>query len=125
MAITAERTLAILQTHGVDAVFRAHATSVYDPATGQTTHTGTADHPHRIVPPYKSGGTAAERFGGVDGVVTAEAFSAVSPSGMTIVPAVGMDLVYDGKTWTITGVNPIRNNMGVVLYELALQGKAG
>lgn len=125
MAITAERTLAILQTYGVDAVFRSYAVSSYDPSTGTTTRSGAADHSHKIIPPYMPGQTAAERFGGADGVVTAEAFSAVSPSGMTVVPAVGMELIYDAKTWTITGVKAIRNAGGVVLYELALQGKAG
>lgn len=124
MAITAAKTLELLQTHGVDAVFHAHAASSYDPVTGRTIHTGTADHTHKIIPPYMSGQTAAERFGGVDGVVKAEAFSAVSPARMTIVPAVGMELLYGGKTWTITGVNPVRNATGVVLYELALVGKA-
>ena len=125
MAITAAKTLSLLAKHGVDAVFRVYGTDSYDPTTGITTHAVPADHTHKIVPPYKSGSSAMERFGGVDGVVIADAFSAVSPSGMTITPAVGMEVIYDSKTWIITAVNVVRTEAEIVLYELALASKAG
>ena len=125
MAITADKTLSLLARYGVDAVFRVYTTNTYDSTTGKTTQAGPVDHTHKIIPPYKPGSGGMEKFGSVDGVVKADALSAVSPSGMTITPAVGMEVIYDSKTWTITAVNPIRTQTEIVLYALALAGEAG
>jgi hypothetical protein len=125
MAITADRVLAILQRYGVDAVFRTYATTSYDPASGEVTLEAATDHTHKIIPPYSPRRADLERWSGVEGVKEAEALSAVSASGLTFTPAVGMEVLYGGKTWRIVSVHPIQFQASVILYEFALTTRAG
>jgi len=122
MAITAARILEILETYGVDAVFRTYASTDHDPATGDVTLGATTNHTHKAIPPYSPGRADMARWVG-DGIQGAQALTAVSSAGLAFTPAVGMEFIYDSKTWRITGVNPVRYKGNVVMYELALGGK--
>jgi hypothetical protein len=125
MAITADRVLAILQKYGADGVFRTYATTGYDPTTGAVTLGATTDHTHKIIPPYAPRRADLERWSGIEGVQVAEALSGVSAAGLTFTPAVGMEVLYDGKTWRIISVNPVRYQTDVIFYELALTARVG
>jgi len=124
MAITAEKVLEILTTYGTDGVFRTYASTTYAPGTGLVALGASTDHTHKVIPPYSPRRGDLERWGSVDGIREAQALSAVSASGLTFTPAVGMEFIYAGKTWRIVGVNPIRYQGSVVMYELALAAKA-
>ncbi len=123
MAITAARVLEILEAYGVDAVFRTYTSTDYDPTQGSVTLGAETDYTHKVIPPYAPGHAEMARWVG-DGIQGASALTAVSASGLSFTPAVGMELLYDRKTWRITGVSPVRYKGDVVLYELALGGKA-
>lgn len=125
MAITADRVLAILEKHGTDAIFRTYATTSYDPTTGAVTQGASTEHTHKIIPPYSPRRADLERWSGIEGVQVAEALSAVAAFGLTFTPAVGMEVLYAGKTWRIVSVNPIRYQTDALLYELALTARVG
>jgi hypothetical protein len=124
MAITPARVLDILNAYGTDGAFRTYASTSYDPATGDVTLGAATDHTHKVVPPYAPRRADMERWVG-DGIKGAEALSAVSASGLTFTPAVGMEFIYASKTWRIVSVNPIRYQGTVVMYEFALAAKVG
>jgi len=125
MAMTAAKVLTILTKYGADGVFRTYVTTTYDPTTGAVTLGASTDHTHKIIPPYSPGRADLERWSGIEGIKEAQALSAVSASGLTFTPAVGMEVLYDSKAWRIVGVNPIRFQDDLLLYEFALTAKAG
>jgi hypothetical protein len=124
MAISAAQVLEILARYGTDAVFRTYASTSYNPATGLVTLGAATNHTHKVVPPYSPRRGDLERWAGNTGIREAEALSGVSASGLAFTPAVGMEFVYAGKTWRITGVNPIRYQGNIVMYEVALTAVA-
>jgi len=71
-----------------------------------------------------AGSGEAERYGLVDGVTEADLFTIVSSSGMSIVPVVGMELLYDGKTYSIVGVTPYPYKTHILGWGLAIATKA-
>ena len=124
MAITAVRVLEVLMQYGTEGVFRTYASTSYDPATGDVTLGAATNHTHKVVPPYSPRRADMERWVG-DGIKGAEALSAVSASGLSFTPAVGMEFIFAGKTWRIVSVNPVRYQGNVVMYEFALAAKVG
>ena len=107
--------------YGVAAVFKTYATTVYDEETGKTTLGTATSHTVTVTPPNADGGVV-KRFGGVDGVKESALFALVAASGLTFTPDVGQEFVWDGKTWTVTWVNPIRSKDGVLAYQFGIKG---
>ncbi len=123
--IDPQEILDLLTDYGVDAVFNTYASDSYSASTGKRTRTGLAAYTRKIIPPYKmSVSSAAERFGSVDGIKEATFFSAVAAKDIGFVPAVNQELVWDGQTWTLTAVNPIRDEAAVLAYEFGMKGVA-
>ncbi len=122
--ITAARILEILNEYGTNATFRTYASQTYAAGTGQVALGTKTDAVHKILPPYTLRTADLKRWSQIDGIKEAQALSAVAASGLAFTPAVGMEVLYENKTWLIKGVNPIRTAAEVVLFELALVGKA-
>jgi hypothetical protein len=115
----------LIEETGISMVFRTYASESYDASTGKRTRGALISHNTKGLPPYKmSVTTAAERFGSVDGVKEAQFFSAVGASGLAFVPCVNQELVWDSQVWSLTAVNPIRDEAAVLLYEFGMKGKA-
>lgn len=118
MNIDAAMTLELVTEYGADAVFRVYPSKVYDPETGKATLGAPTNHTHKVVE-----GQASEAFARIDGVPEADLILYVSPSGMTITPEVGMEVLYDSKTWVIFAHHRTAYKGSAVLYELALNSK--
>jgi hypothetical protein len=114
MAITAARTLGILTKYGADAVFKEYEASSYDATTGKRTMGVATQHTHKVV--------EESRKNLVPG--WADALLYVSPSGLDFTPAIRMEVVYAGKTWTVVSVEAVSYKGDAVLYKLAVKAVA-
>ena len=124
MALTPEKVLALVTRFGVDGTFRTYPSSSYSHATGKATLGTPVDHTHKILPPFAAGSGEAERYGLVDGVPEADLFTVVSSSGMSIVPVVGMELLYQSKVYSIVGITAYPYKTQILGWGLALKTKA-
>jgi hypothetical protein len=122
MAITAARTLALITKYGVTATLRSYPSQSYDATTGLTTNGTATDTSVTIVPPYGPG-AHMERYGPIAGDVAVDAQTVLSPSGLTLVPSIAMQIIWNSRTWVIVGINRINYKSGLVLYEFALTGR--
>ena len=111
----------VIVKYGVAAVFKTYATTVYDEATGKATLGAATSHAVTVTPP-NADSSVVKQFGGVDGVKGSELFAVVAASGLAFTPDVGQEFVWDGKTWAVTWVNPIRSKDGVLAYQFGIKG---
>lgn len=123
--ISASEVAAMIQDPevGVSAVFNTYACEDLSPATGKVTRGALTAHSVTVMAP-NAGGRAVEQFGDTEGVREAELFSIVAAQGLSFTPYAGQEFVWDGKTWSVTWVNPIRTATGVIAYEFGIKGKA-
>jgi hypothetical protein len=112
----------MIARHGVSAVFNTYATQTFDRSTGAVTRGAKTAHTVVVSPPNANGGPA-RRFGNVDGIREAEKFAIIAASGLLFTPAVGQEFVWDGRTWVVTWVNPLRSAAGVLAFEFGIEGK--
>lgn len=119
----AAKVLSVIRKYGVAAVFNAYATETYSASTGKVTRGTLTAHSVTVTPP-NADGSVAKQFGNVDGVKEASLFSVVAASGLGFAPAVGQEFVWDSKTWSVTWVNPILDNTGLIAYQFGIKGAA-
>jgi hypothetical protein len=113
----------IIEADGERAAFVTYATVELDRSTGKVTRGVEASHEVTVVPPNADGGVV-EQFGSVDGVKEASLFSIVAALGLAFEPTVGQEFLWNDRTWTVTWVNPIRSNLGVLAYQFGIKGRA-
>lgn len=113
----------MIREDGVSAVFKTYASASLTPSTGKVTRGTSTSHTVTVVPPNADGGVV-EQYGSIDGVKEAKLFSVVAALGLAFEPQVGQEFVWDNQTWTVTWVNPIRSNAGVLAYQFGIKGRA-
>jgi len=120
--ITQQQVAEMIEAEAVTAVLRTYPDAYLTPGTGKVTPGTLRSQTVRVTPP-NADGTVAQQYGAIDGVQEAKLFSMVAAAGLEFEPAVGQEFVWEGQTWVVTWVNPIRASTGVLAYQFGLRGR--
>ena len=106
-----------LLTHmGLDATIRTYPDKSFDSVTQITTLGDPVDYSHKVVPPYKN----REGYSGQEMITAGVGLTGIANKDLEFTVAVGIEIIIDGKTWTVTGFTPIINHTGVLFYTLEI-----
>ncbi len=115
--MTAEQIYNMLVRKGVTATARVYASASFDPATNLTTPGSATDQSVKIIPPYRH----REGYNATELITSGRGFTGVANHGLTITISAGLILIIDSKTWTVTGIQEIKDSTGILLYLLEIE----
>lgn len=119
--ITAKEVSDIINESGVSAVFRIYATDVFDPETNSQTKGTLTNHTEVVIPPYDD----TRKWGPSVLVASGKAKTGVAVYEVTFTPVLNQEIVISSVVWKITGILPIGNNQGLLVYLLEIESLLG
>lgn len=101
---------------GLDATFRVVSSSVYDPATGETTETASTVVVRTSVPVYPKTNPRS-----ADTALRGDATIYVPARDLTFTPQIGQSVTIAAEPWSILDLTSHRMEGGIVVYECQLR----
>jgi hypothetical protein len=108
--------VSILATYGKDITFVIKS-KTYDPATGLTTLGTPTNHVLKGSPPYPY----SRKFVDGDTVRAEDCMTIIKGDGLAFTPVPGMQVTFDGQTWTSVSVRPYYSGELVAAWEVQLR----
>ena len=114
----------LLQRKGIDATVRTYPSKSFDPDFNKTTLGEATDYSVKIVPPYKYvkeeyKTTTLITWGkGLTGIAN---YNPSTKGSLAFTIKVGLKIIINNKEWTVIGITPIQDNIGMLFYSLNIE----
>lgn len=121
--MTPESIYNILVRKGLTATIRTYPSKSFDPDINKTTLGTAVDYSVKIVPPYRN----REGFKPAVLVTAGRAISGIAnynpntKGALAFTFVAGLILIIDSKIWTITGINKVEDNTGILYYGFEIE----
>lgn len=102
---------------GRTATVRTYPSQNFDPDTQQTTLGNPIDYTLKVIPPYRN----REGFKEAEMITSGVGLTGFANKDLVFTVKAGIQIIVNNKTWTVTGVIPVSDKTGILLYLLEIK----
>ncbi len=101
---------------GITATVRTYPSQSFDPDTQVTTLGSAVDYILKVIPPYRN----REGRNETEMITSGVGLTGFANKDLQFTVKVGIQIIVNNKTWTVTGTIPVSDKTGILLYLLEI-----
>lgn len=116
--MNAESVYNILVRKGITATVRTFPNEEFIPSTNTTLRGAVTEYQVKIIPPYRY---LKESYGKTTLITFGKGLTGIANYELEFEVKAGLILVINNKEWTVSGVAPIQDSSGIIMYTLEIE----
>ena len=114
--MNAESVYNLLVKLGISATVRTFPSRTFDATTQIATLGSPVDYTLKVIPPYRN----REGRNETEMITSGIGLTGLANKDLLFTVKAGIQIIIDGKTWTVTGVTPVKDRTGTLLFLLEI-----
>ena len=108
----------ILVRKGVTATVRTFPDAEFVPGSNNTVKRTPTEYSVKVIPPYKY---IKESFKQTTLITFGKGITGIANHNLEFTVKAGLEIIINSKKWTVTGVSPISDSTGIIMYTLNIE----
>jgi len=119
--MNAESIHKLLVRKGITATIYVYPEASFNPNTNINVKKSAIEYQVKIIPPYRY---ISEAYKQTSLISYGEGLTGIANHNLEFEVKIGLQIKINNKIWTVTGVTPIQDNTGILMYTLNIESSS-